>query len=403
MKSFSRFALLVLIVAGSCFIILFLADDPEHGVTLAELQAPAGTPSNSDFSFGKVLENGSVSLAVLELEPFFYGVLAICGIVLALRVVIAVFLSAREQRSWSYQSAAWRATEESPPNPSPEQKTPDVVVPLVRPKALKIAPAPTALSAPATPHRAMRLRDQVPRSAHGPVAHMILTFAGIVAAFGVLAIALVYFRVNAALSEHALQRARVTAVNVSDGATPYLFTGKAAGLRELLRKHANRPELAYIIVEDRAQRIFAHSFPVLPAELSDGSAAAGDGASGSRTLRVAGNTVNEITVPILEGRGGAVRVGLWRERVDEEIGETMKPLLVWLAVVAAGGVAAAVFFAWRINRPIFRLVSAAQAISRGDLDTPSPNVGDASEFGELSRALERLRSSMKAALIRLGR
>ena len=227
--------------------------------------------------------------------------------------------------------------------------------------------------------------------------------AGIVAAFGILSMALVYFRLASALSEHALQRARVTAVNVSDGASPYLFKNNAAGLRELLRKYANRRELAYIIVEDRAQRIFAHSFAVLPTEVSERAKVGADAASNWRTVRVGGNPVYEVTVPIMEGRGGAVRVGIWTERMENEISQNVKPLIAWLACVAAGGILAAVFFAWRINRPIFRLVSAAQAISRGDLDTPSPNVGDPGEFGELSRALERLRSSMKAALVRLGR
>jgi HAMP domain-containing protein len=403
MKHLSRLALLLLILGGSVFVLLFLSADPESGITLAELDAPTegGASAGSGFSFGNALEGGSVYLAAAGVEPIFYSVLGICGIVLALRVVMAVLISAREQRSIAREKSGSRLLEE-PERPEVRDEVSDVVVPLIRPKILKAETPPAVVPAETTPARTMRLRDQVPRSTHGPVARMMFAFAGIVAAFGMLATALVYFRLSSALSEHALQRARVTAVNVSDGASPYLVKKNAAGLRELLRKHGNRPELAYIVVEDRAQRIFAHSFPVLPAELSERSIGA-DGTDSRRTLRLGGNAVYEVSVPIMEGRSGAVRVGIWRERVEKEINETMKPLIAWLACVSAGGILAALFFAWRINRPIFRLVSAAQAISRGDLDTPSPNVGDPGEFGELSRALERLRSSMKAALIRLGR
>ena len=60
-----------------------------------------------------------------------------------------------------------------------------------------------------------------------------------------------------------------------------------------------------------------------------------------------------------------------------------------------------VYLAWRINRPIIRLVTAAQRISTGDLEAPSLGVEDNSEFGELSRALERMRSSIKAAMVRM--
>jgi HAMP domain-containing protein len=309
-----------------------------------------------------------------------------------------VFRSIREQPSVARQQPASRIMDA--PRQVEQSEKPDF--PPAKAATANAAPAPVASPSRAPgSHTAMRLRDQVPRSAHGPVARLMFGAAVIVAAFGMLASALVYFRLSSALSEHALQRAKVTAVNVSDGASPYLIKKNAARLRDLLRKHANRPELAYIVVEDRAQRIFAHSFPVLPAELSERSIGP-DGTDNRRTLRLGGNAVYEVSVPIMEGRAGAVRVGIWRERVDEEISETMKPLIAWLACVSAGGILAALFFAWRINRPIFRLVSAAQAISRGDLDIPSPNVADPGEFGELSRALERLRSSMKAALIRLG-
>ncbi len=74
----------------------------------------------------------------------------------------------------------------------------------------------------------------------------------------------------------------------------------------------------------------------------------------------------------------------------------------YLLLAVGAGVLAALYLAWRINRPILRLVRAAQRISSGDLDAPSLGTEDRSEFGELSRALERMRSSIKAALLRLS-
>jgi len=57
---------------------------------------------------------------------------------------------------------------------------------------------------------------------------------------------------------------------------------------------------------------------------------------------------------------------------------------------------------WKINRPILKLIRAAKSISIGDLDTAALDTEDPTEFGELSRALERMRSSVKAAMIRLS-
>jgi nitrogen fixation/metabolism regulation signal transduction histidine kinase len=61
----------------------------------------------------------------------------------------------------------------------------------------------------------------------------------------------------------------------------------------------------------------------------------------------------------------------------------------------------AILLVWRITRPILRLVNSARRISEGELDTLSLTVDDSSEFGELSRSFERMRSSVKAAMSRL--
>jgi methyl-accepting chemotaxis protein len=151
----------------------------------------------------------------------------------------------------------------------------------------------------------------------------------------------------------------------------------------ILRKHASRPELAYILVENRAGEIFAHSFAVLPQEIQ-GSSSFGDRPADSRRLLQMGeNVAEEVSAPILEGRGGAVRVGIWRAHVDAEVHETVIPLIKLLGFALSGGIFIAAFLAWRINHPIFRLVAAAKAISSGDLDRPAPRVEDVSEFGEL--------------------
>jgi nitrogen fixation/metabolism regulation signal transduction histidine kinase len=191
-------------------------------------------------------------------------------------------------------------------------------------------------------------------------------------------------------------------VNASDVAPKFLFGNNPAGLRELLRKAADRPELAYIVVEKRAGEIFAHSFAVLPTEFP--RAALGNPTSqASRTLQIGRDVVDEVSMPILEGRGGVVRVAFWREQIDVEVTAAVTPVLWLLLFVTTAGIAAAIILTWRINRPIFRLIAAARAISSGDLDLPSPRLEDDGEFGDLSRAIERMRSSVKAAMIRLGR
>ena len=398
-----RYWLVLLLFALACGGSLYLAafsGEPGGGITLAELDA--GAIGGAGDRREVLLTGGRQTdwMNGLELQVIFYAVLGICAMALALRIVISVLHSMHERRTWSRERVRSAA-----PGRSQEGIEPDrpVVVPIsARERAQPESAATPSVAPPANALAALRLRDQVPRSVHGPVAHMIFLFAGIVAVFGVVAAALVYFRLSASLSDQALLLARVTAVNVSDGATPYLLKSNPAGLRELLRKNGSRPDLAYIVVEDRTRKVFAHSLPVLPDEIGN-SARTSNASQETRLLRLGDDEVYEVAAPVLEGRGGTVRVGVWRERIDQEIRATLMPLMSWLLGLTVAGVLLAVFLAWRINRPIFRLVSAAKAISSGDLDRPTPNVGDKGEFAELSRAIERLRSSVKAAMVRLSR
>ena len=229
---------------------------------------------------------------------------------------------------------------------------------------------------------------------------MVATFTCIVAMLGLVTIAVVYFTVKSSLRYHAIERARITAVNVSDSAAGYILKKNPKGMRELLQKRTHRSELAYILVQNNLNKIYAHTFDVLPTELENTSSAVGD--QGERSLRLGEAAVIEVSVPILEGRSGTVRIGIWQKEIDREISREITPLIKVLFLVVTGGILMAIYLAWKINRPIVRLVRSAQKISDGDLDAPSFGTADKTEFGELARALERMRSSIKAALARLS-
>jgi HAMP domain-containing protein len=123
--------------------------------------------------------------------------------------------------------------------------------------------------------------------------------------------------------------------------------------------------------------------------------------AGQRPIRLGDGMVHEVSVPVLEGQIGAVRVGLWKNQIDDEISKALIPIVKLIVLVFCGGILMAIFLTWRITRPIVRLVRTARRVSEGELDVPSLGVDDTDEFGELSRSFERMRSSVKAALTRL--
>lgn len=402
-------AIFLLLIVACAVALLFLSAEHDS-VTLAELaltDEKDSASANAKVNFVETVGADDVFPAGLGIDSIFYAVLSVCGVVIAIRAVVSIVRALKEERLRAAQRAYEpRGNVSQPARASMESSAasalfstgaaPDSNDRVVEKQWVSQLRPSVSRSAPS------RVLDYLGRCTHGLTGRMVLTFTGIVAAFGLVTIALVYFTLSSSLSKHVIERARVTAVNVSDGAPGFLLKNNATGLRELLRKQASRPELAYILVENRAGEIFAHSFAMLPQEVQGTSSLGARPADSRRLLQLGENVAEEVSVPILEGRGGAVRVGIWRAHVDAEVNETVIPLIKLLGFVLSGGIFIAALLAWRINHPIFRLVAAAKAISNGDLDVPAPRVEDPSEFGELSRAIERMRSSVKAAMIRLS-
>jgi len=388
--------------------VLYYAANYEQGaMTLAELSAgsPSAPDANLNLAFlSQPIQKVGAWLSELEAEVIIYSVVGFVGLLIIVRLLFALLRAIKDELSFRAQERNSYRFSAMPADTFTSRQTP----------VMRILPKDTAPSAEAEArgygarftdtmrHGVDALSWYLRVHGRGLSGRLILTFTGLVTLFGTITAALVYYTLAQSLTGHAIQRARIIALNVSDSAPAYLMKQDADMLRDLLRKQVSKPPMAYVLVERRSGEIFAHSFAVLPDEVQNQSAASGAAIAAQRTLRVGQGMVYEVSVPILDGQRGAVRVGIWQDDVDTAISETIAPLIKWLVLIVIGGALTALFLAWNISRPIVRLVQLARRISRGDLDAPSLGMEDKTEFGELSRALERMRSSVKAAVIRLG-
>jgi len=78
------------------------------------------------------------------------------------------------------------------------------------------------------------------------------------------------------------------------------------------------------------------------------------------------------------------------------------PIIGLIGACVALSIALSVFLAGKAVRPILDLKAIADEISRGRLDAPI-GIQSNDEIGELGRSLERMRASLRAAMIRLTR
>ncbi len=84
------------------------------------------------------------------------------------------------------------------------------------------------------------------------------------------------------------------------------------------------------------------------------------------------------------------------------VAQTVLVLSVLVGIVSVLVVVMALIFSTRLMNSMTSIIDATNAISRGDLDVPI-EINQAGEIGELAKAIDRMRTSLKAAIERLRR
>jgi HAMP domain-containing protein len=115
-----------------------------------------------------------------------------------------------------------------------------------------------------------------------------------------------------------------------------------------------------------------------------------------------GKEIYETRTAVLDGQLGTARVGLWAQTVNDDMRATLLPIVGLIVGCLALSIVLSVMLASKTIRPILELKAIADDISRGRLDT-SVSIQSNDEVGELGRSLERMRASLRAAMIRLNR
>jgi HAMP domain-containing protein len=222
---------------------------------------------------------------------------------------------------------------------------------------------------------------------------------------GCLVVAAVYQLTRDALRNQVDQRILAIANNLSDAAAGHLMAKNPLALHVLARKYTLHEGVAYAVIEDGAGEIVAQTFGSMPAEFRQGTTAAGDRQVRRRELSLRGNAVYETAVPVLEGQMGRVRVGFWEGAMEREVRAALLPIIGIIAVVPLLGALLSFLLAHWIVRPIVGLREIADKVTMGDLETAVSGkcVRARDEIGDLARSLERMRSSLRAAMLRLSR
>jgi sensor histidine kinase regulating citrate/malate metabolism len=230
-------------------------------------------------------------------------------------------------------------------------------------------------------------------------------FTGVMLILGAIVIAAVYQLTETTLRDQLDKRALAVATNFSDAVAGHVAGRNVLALHALARKYTLLDGVAYAYVEDGKGEIIAHTLGTFPEALRQEGSGGAKRQIMRRELSLGDRTVYETAVPVLEGQMGGVHVGFWADAVQTEIQRALLPIIAVIAIVPFVGAFLSFLLAHWIVRPIIGLREIADKVTMGDLETSVGGdcVTSSDEIGDLARALERMRSSLKAAMLRLGR
>ena len=217
---------------------------------------------------------------------------------------------------------------------------------------------------------------------------------------GLIIAGIIYHFLGRILRERFKQQASVMAITLADSAAGHVLSKDTLQLRTLTAKYGRLDGVAYALIQDREGNAIASSLGIVPPELREELPSGQQREVGQRTVTLQEKLVYESREPILDGQLGSARLGIWGETVQREIHQGFLLLVGPIIVVLIAAAAVAVLLAGQLIGRFRRLMEIASRMSTGDLDTPV-RAESQDEFGELTVSLERMRASLKAAMMRL--
>ena len=229
-------------------------------------------------------------------------------------------------------------------------------------------------------------------------------YTGVMVILGIFLLLAMYQLTRSTLEDQLAKRALAITTNFSDAAAGHIVGKNLLGLNALTSKYTLHDGVAYAFIDDGSGQVLAQTLGNFPAQLREGVLAGGQREIRRRTLSLQGKTVYETSVPVLEGQAGTVHLGFWSDAVDKEVQGVLLRMIGIVALLPVVGALLSFIIADWIVRPIVGLTQVADKVTKGDLDTSVGScIVSGDEIGELARSLERMRSSLRAAMLRLRR
>jgi two-component system, NtrC family, sensor kinase len=183
--------------------------------------------------------------------------------------------------------------------------------------------------------------------------------------FGTINILLINRIVYNSLDEELQQRGLSISRMISQRAIDYLLYDDLVALNQLVDEIIlSDPSIEYIIVLDRYQQVYAHTFEAgVPADLLAINRVSGETIGTLHiTPRGSQKIIRDIAVPLFEGKIGVVRVGLTEETISRTLNQAASTMVGMVIVFFVLGIIGIFVFSFMVTHPVQSIGRIAEGI-----------------------------------------
>ena len=230
---------------------------------------------------------------------------------------------------------------------------------------------------------------------------LVVSFIAIGLFVAIAASSITYSSLYRAAERGAKERASITAMAVNATSVWHVDGQRYQALREELAKVISRPAIAYAYVEDGEGKLIAHAPKDMPNHLSRRPSLEARLMTAEQLVRYRSEIVYDYAQRSGLNNQFVVHLGIWHDSVAAETWAVLGPILLLVLMVIACAAWAFVFLLHDLHRPLLALVEQSDRIGKGDFSV-SVGTRRVDELGDLARSMERMRSSLRAVLARIG-
>ncbi|MDW7673134.1 MAG: histidine kinase [Bacillota bacterium] len=192
---------------------------------------------------------------------------------------------------------------------------------------------------------------------------------------------------NRTLTEYLQKQGISTARDVAARSTDYIYTNNLYALLEIVEDTMdNNEDVSYIMVLDVTGQPLIHSFPDgIPKGLRQLNTVEKNARYNVVLFESEEGLIQDIAVPIFEGRAGTVRLGISHQSMKETLITATKGLIVGIFIISLMGVISALIMTMVLTKPLKQILAATKEVAAGNYKVKLPILWTKDEFGQLSK------------------